>query len=73
MTTLSEPLPKVKIGKISYMNVAPIYYGLNAGAGESWLDVVSAPPAVLNRKMAAGDLDISPVSAASYAAHRRTG
>lgn len=60
----------VRIGRISYMNVAPIYYGLDRQADTRWYRIMAAPPAALNRKMAAGELDISPVSTAAYAAHQ---
>jgi len=57
----------VRIGRISYMNVAPIYFGLDRQNNTDGYEIVSAPPAVLNRMMAAGELDISPVSTAAYA------
>jgi len=60
----------VRIGRISYMNVAPIYYGLDGQTDDRWYTILSAPPAVLNREMAAGELDISPVSTAAYADHQ---
>jgi len=60
----------VRIGRISYMNVAPIYYGLDQQTDTRWCRILAAPPAALNRKMAAGELDISPVSTAAYAAHQ---
>lgn len=60
----------VRIGRISYMNVAPIYYGLDRQADTRCYRIVAAPPATLNRKMATGELDISPVSTAAYAAHQ---
>ena len=53
------------------MNVAPIYYGLDRQNGSGRYDILSAPPAVLNHKMAAGQLDISPVSTAAYAEHQK--
>ena len=62
---------QVKIGRISYMNVAPIYFGLDKQNGADWYDILSAPPAVLNHKMAIGELDISPVSTAAYAEHQK--
>jgi len=58
------------VGRISYMNVAPVYYGLDNGLKPSWLKLVNGPPAVLNQMMAKGDLDISPVSSAAYARHQ---
>ncbi len=61
---------QVRIGRISYMNVAPIYFGLDQQYGSDWYDILSAPPAALNHKMACGELDISPVSTAAYAEHQ---
>lgn len=62
--------PPVRVGRISYMNVAPVYYGLNNGHKPVWMDMVSAPPATLNAMLAAGELDVSPVSSAAYARHQ---
>jgi len=69
-STLLEKDEPIRIGRISYMNVAPIYYGLDRQLDAGWYEIVSAPPAVLNGKMAAGQLDISPVSTAAYAEHQ---
>ncbi len=62
-----KELKKVKIGRISYINVAPVYYGLDRDLKPGWFDLVTAPPAKLNRKLEAGEIDISPVSSAAYA------
>ncbi len=71
---MSSNLPEyenpVRIGRISYMNVAPIYYELDRQPDSGCYDILSAPPAVLNQKMAAGELDISPVSTAACARHQ---
>ncbi len=61
----------VRVGRISYMNVAPVYYGLNNGHKPRWMDMVCAPPAVLNTRLAKGELDISPVSSAAYARNQK--
>ena len=58
---------KVTIGKISYINDAPVYFGLDHGLLPSWLKMVSDVPAVLNQKIKNGQIKISPVSAAFYA------
>jgi chorismate dehydratase len=70
--SIAQPLYEkpVRIGRISYMNVAPIYYGLDRQNSTDGYEIVSAPPALLNQKMAAGELDISPVSTAAYAARQ---
>ena len=61
----------VMLGRISYMNVAPVYYGLDNGLRPAWLKIVTAPPAVLNHMLQRGALDISPVSIAAYAANQK--
>lgn len=60
---------KIKVGRIGYMNIAPVYYGLDNGQCPGWMEIVSAPPSTLNRMLAEGELDISPVSSAAYARH----
>lgn len=58
---------KVKMGRISYINVSPVYYGLDRDLKPEWIDMITAPPASLNGKLAKGLIDISPVSSAAYA------
>jgi chorismate dehydratase len=62
--------PKVKLGRISYVNVAPVYYLLNGTLKPEWCEIVSSPPSVLNSLLAKGEIDISPVSSAAYALHQ---
>ena len=62
--------PNIRVGRISYVNVAPVYYGFDAGLRPEWIKMLSAPPSVLNNMMLKGDLDISPVSSAAYAQHQ---
>jgi len=59
----------IRVGRISYLNVDPIYYGLENGLKPSWIRLTAAPPSSLNRLMAEGKLDISPVSTGAYARH----
>jgi len=61
----------VKIGRISYINVAPVYYGLDKELKPEWLNMITAPPSVLNKMMANGEIDISPVSSVAYARHQK--
>lgn len=68
-SSMTNP-PPVRVGRISYMNVAPVYYGLNNGHKPPWMEMVSAPPSTLNAMLAAGELDVSPVSSAAYARHQ---
>ncbi len=62
---------QVNIGKISYINDAPVYFGLDHGLLPPWLKMVSDVPAVLNDQIKTGQIKISPVSAAFYAMNHR--
>ncbi|WP_027359130.1 menaquinone biosynthetic enzyme MqnA/MqnD family protein [Desulforegula conservatrix] len=69
MRITESGLPEISIGHIKYMNVAPVNFAFDSGKLSEkavWRNVV-APPAELNRRMEAGELDISSVSAAAYA------
>jgi len=57
----------IRVGRIAYINVDPVYYGLENGLSCPGITYIRKPPAELNRMMAAGSLDISPVSSAAYA------
>ncbi len=58
---------KIDMGKISYINASPVFYGLDHGLLPNWLNMVSDVPSVLNKKILAGNIEISPISAAFYA------
>ncbi len=62
-----KEIKKVRVGRISYINVAPVYYGLDRGLKPDWLELVTAPPVELNTRLESGEIDISPVSSAAYA------
>ncbi len=55
------------MGKISYINASPVFYGLDRGLLPSWLKMVSDVPSALNKKIITGEIKISPISAAAYA------
>ena len=59
-------MTKVPIGRISYINVAPVYHGMDENP-PPWLRMVTRPPAELNRMLEDGALVASPVSSAAYA------
>lgn len=59
----------VRLGKIGYLNVLPIYHPLENGLIEHDFDIISGPPSALNRLMDAGKLDISAASSIEYARH----
>ncbi len=60
------------MGRISYINASPVYYGLDHGLAPSWLRLVTDVPAALNRQILQGDVDISPISAAHYAVNHQS-
>ncbi len=57
----------IRLGKIGYLNVLPIYRPLEQGLVENPFEISSGPPAALNEMMAEGLLDISAVSSIEYA------
>jgi chorismate dehydratase len=52
----------VKLGRISYVNMAPVFYRLDADVEE-----VQGVPTDLNRRLLAGELDVAPISSIEYA------
>jgi chorismate dehydratase len=57
----------VRLGRISYVNMAPVFYRVEAEVEE-----VQGVPTELNRMLVAGELDTAPISSIAYAqdAHR---
>jgi chorismate dehydratase len=53
----------LRLGRISYANMAPVFYDLNG------VDVEQIPgvPTELNARLLAGDLDVAPISSIEYA------
>ena len=63
----------MKIGRIGYINCAPVYGAIDRGvvALPAASDLVTGTPAELNDLLVAGELDISVISAIEYARHAR--
>lgn len=59
----------LQLGQISYLNVAPIYYGMRDGQLPVWIHLQPGTPAQLNRWMAAKRLDAGPVSTGVLTRH----
>ena len=59
--------PQLRMGRIGYLNVLPIYHPLEAGIIEHEYELVSGPPALLNTMMARGELHVSSASCFEYA------
>lgn len=59
--------PRISLGKISYINASPVYYGLDNGLLPDWLTMVPDVPSALNHQIITDQIEISPISAAFYA------
>lgn len=56
----------MKLGRIDYLNCYPFYYHMLERGPLPGAELFPRLPSELNRMMAAGELDLSPVSAAAY-------
>jgi chorismate dehydratase len=56
--------PVVRLGRIGYVNMAPVFFRLDAEVEE-----VVGVPTDLNRQLIAGQLDVAPISSIEYARH----
>jgi len=54
----------VRLGRISYVNMAPVFYRLDAE-----VDEVQGVPTDLNARLLRGELDVAPISSIEYARH----
>jgi chorismate dehydratase len=52
----------IRLGRISYVNMAPVFYRLEAEVEE-----IQGVPTELNRRLIAGELDVAPISSIEYA------
>lgn len=57
----------IRLGRIGYLNVLPIYHPIESGLMENEFEIVSGPPAELNQLMAEGKLELSAASSIAYA------
>src|SRR3954469_24636890 len=57
----------IKLGRIGYVNMAPVFYRLEAEVEE-----VVGVPTDLNRRLVAGGLDVAPISSIEYARNADT-
>lgn len=58
---------RLNVGRIPYINCYPVYGAVDRGAVRLDATLVDGVPTELNRRMAAGTLDVSVVSAVEYA------
>lgn len=65
--TGTQPLRPVRLGRVGYINVLPVYLGLERQGTRC--DVISGVPTDLNRQLDARRIDCAPVSAIEVARH----
>ena len=58
---------QLRMGRIGFLNVLPIYHPLEAGIIPHDYEIISGPPAVLNNMMSRGELHVSSNSCFEYA------
>jgi chorismate dehydratase len=57
----------IKLGRISYLNMAPVFYRVDAEYEE-----IQGVPTALNAQVVAGEIDVAPISSIAYARHADT-
>ncbi|MEW9698991.1 menaquinone biosynthetic enzyme MqnA/MqnD family protein [Paenibacillus sp. SI8] len=58
--------PKIRIGRINYTNVWPIYYYFPELLNNDDIEIIEQVPTSLNRAMAEGRIDMGPISSFAY-------
>ncbi len=64
-----HPKGKLKLGRIGFLNVLPIFHPLEAGLVPHPFEIITGTPSFLNELMANGELDLGVVSSIEYARH----
>ncbi|QGG47759.1 menaquinone biosynthetic enzyme MqnA/MqnD family protein [Heliorestis convoluta] len=63
----------LRLGKVDYLNVLPIYHAFSSRSVPLEAELVAGVPALLNQKFLAGELDITPISSIAYARQPEAG
>ena len=66
---MSDDAPVIRLGRMGYLNVLPIYHPIESGELPGNYEIISGPPRVLNELMSGGKLDVSSNSSFEYARH----
>jgi chorismate dehydratase len=62
---------KLRLGRIQYINVMPIYHAIDRAYVPNGFHLVSGTPAELNARLYEGSLDVSAISSVEYGRHFR--
>ena len=63
---------KLRVGKIPYMNLYPIFHILETECDTKDYEIIEGYPSALNRKLRGGELDVSPSSSIEYLKDEKT-
>jgi chorismate dehydratase len=58
--------PKIRVGRIHYINVLPIYYALERAYVANGFEMVPGTPAELNGRLSRAEVEVSAISSAEY-------
>lgn len=61
---------KLRIGRIAYTNLLPIFYGLQRSRNAAAYEFIDGVPSELNLKVRTGEIDVSPSSSIEYLKNR---
>lgn len=64
---MTEPQRILKIGRIDFTNVWPVFHYFPVSSFASSIEIISQVPTDLNRNMRNGSIDIGPISSFAYA------
>ncbi len=59
----------IRIGQIAYTNILPVYHFVDRQRFSGQAEWIEQVPSQLNQKMAAGEMDLGPISSFAYARH----
>ncbi|MCF6095340.1 menaquinone biosynthesis protein [Microaerobacter geothermalis] len=60
-------MKKMRIGKIAYTNILPVFYFVHEKLRDDHIEWIPQVPAQLNQQMKMGNIDLGPISAFAYA------
>ncbi len=60
---------KIRVGRIQYINVLPIYHALERAYVPNGFDMVRGTPAELNARLFRGEVEVSAISSVEYGRH----
>ena len=63
--------PDIRVGRIHYINVLPIYHALEKSVVRNGFEMVPGTPAELNDRLFRGEVEVSAISSVEYGRHFR--